>query len=526
MSRQSTNIATPLLFPTMNMNFSTLQCNHSSMTEIVRRFVVPTIKEHPGHCRFYDIGDGTAEATAGQPCCDFNTVLLFQALTSKYIHKNQQAMCLLEDLARRFIESLNLPYGLLKRDGHTCYCHGCETYLGRAGFTVYNYPVDWYFFRVNERVPPGKSLEEIYNKWDLCFHGTEVPRLESVLRLGLRIPGDTDLHGRQISELPGHINENNGPQGYDTKRIFVSPSIWYAGTDVYARPFCFKSKKSGLAYRVKVVLMVRICPGKYVASGSTIETLFSFFVNAWEYPKDRIEWSTKQRDTVVITGVLVKFERAGLLMRNGHTCNCDECKTYSGRSGFSDYNCPEGWYLLRLNVRVPPVRSLDKISNDKELCFHGTEVPRLESIFRLNLRTPGNNDLQGNEINTLHRHRQAYNAPDGFDMERIFLSPSIRLYLIELYNKILELSSNYKSNKSGWTYRVKVVLMVHIRPGSYDVSGTTSGFNIDPNYPDNTIEWATNEIESVVVMGVLANFKRYTNMYEFNSVYLLKELIG
>ncbi|KAL3888651.1 hypothetical protein ACJMK2_001016 [Sinanodonta woodiana] len=216
-------------------------------------------------------------------------------------------MCLLEDLAHRFIQSLDLPSGLLKRDGHICYCEGCTTYLGRAGFTDYNYPVDWYLFRVNVRVPPESSLEEISNKWDLCFHGTVVPSLKSLLLLGLKIPGDKDMHGRQISELDEYGTEN---EEIDTKRIFVSPSIWYSGTDIYARPFCYKSENSGLTYRVKVALMVRICPGTYVASGSTIETWFTFLlVNLWRYPKHIIEWSTKQKDRVVITGVLVRFER-------------------------------------------------------------------------------------------------------------------------------------------------------------------------------------------------------------------------
>ncbi|KAL3888653.1 hypothetical protein ACJMK2_001018 [Sinanodonta woodiana] len=218
-------------------------------------------------------------------------------------------MCLLENLARRFIESLNLPYGLLKRDGHTCYCEECTSYYGSAGFADYNYPADWYFFRVNVRVPPGKTLEEISNTWDLCFHGTEVAALESVLRLGLKIPGETDFYGRPISELPGHIQEKNGPPGFDTKRIFVSPSLWYSGSNSYARPRCYKSKKSGVTYLVKVALMVRICPGAYIVSGSTMETWFTFGLDVWGYPKDNIEWSTKQRESVVITGLLVKFER-------------------------------------------------------------------------------------------------------------------------------------------------------------------------------------------------------------------------
>ncbi|KAL3888649.1 hypothetical protein ACJMK2_001014 [Sinanodonta woodiana] len=195
----------------------------------------------------------------------------------------------------------------------------------------------------------------------------------------------------------------------------------------------------------------------------------------------------------------------GLIKRDGHVCYCQGCQTYLGRAGFTNYNYPEDWYLFRVNVSVPPGRSIAEIANKWKLCFHGTEINRLESILRLSLRTPGDNDLYGNVINTLPWHIQTDNAPDGFDTERIFLSPSIRYASCDTYS----LPYFYKSQRSRWTYRVKVVLMVHIRPGSYDVSPSTAGSNIDPNYPDATIEWATNETESVVVMGVLVKFERY-----------------
>ena len=41
-------------------------------------------------------------------------------------------------------------------------------------------------------------------------------------------------NGKDIVELVGHYNDVKKPEGFDTKQIFVSPSIIYAGSAAYA----------------------------------------------------------------------------------------------------------------------------------------------------------------------------------------------------------------------------------------------------------------------------------------------------
>lgn len=48
------------------------------------------------------------------------------------------------------------------------------------------------------------------------------------------ISGETMFNGKDIVELCGHYNDDFKPEGFDTKQIFVSPSICYAGNDAYA----------------------------------------------------------------------------------------------------------------------------------------------------------------------------------------------------------------------------------------------------------------------------------------------------
>ncbi|KAL3888654.1 hypothetical protein ACJMK2_001019 [Sinanodonta woodiana] len=224
-------------------------------------------------------------------------------------------MCGLERLAQSVISSLKLPYGFLKRDGHVCFCQGCQTYLGRAGFTSYNYPEDWYLFRVNVSAPPGRSLEEISNNWELCYHGTEISRLESILRMGLKTPGECYLHGNRTNVLPWRFKIYNAPDDFDADRIFLSPSIRYASCDSFSLPYCCKRKKDGLTYRVKVVLMVHIRPGSYAVSANTS----GGSIDPW-YSDNSIEWATNESNSVVVMGVLVKFERYQCVGHVGFPC--------------------------------------------------------------------------------------------------------------------------------------------------------------------------------------------------------------
>ena len=49
------------------------------------------------------------------------------------------------------------------------------------------------------------------------------------------VSGDVALGGKRLSEEDGHYNDARKPAGFDTKQIFVSPSMRYSGCNVYAK---------------------------------------------------------------------------------------------------------------------------------------------------------------------------------------------------------------------------------------------------------------------------------------------------
>ena len=52
----------------------------------------------------------------------------------------------------------------------------------------------------------------------------------------LIISGRAVVGGPKVAERPGHFCEDYGPAGFDTKQVFLSPSILYSGHDAYASP--------------------------------------------------------------------------------------------------------------------------------------------------------------------------------------------------------------------------------------------------------------------------------------------------
>ena len=48
--------------------------------------------------------------------------------------------------------------------------------------------------------------------------------------------GDVALGGKKLSEEEGHFDDDRKPKGFDTKQIFVSPSVRYSGHNTYAKP--------------------------------------------------------------------------------------------------------------------------------------------------------------------------------------------------------------------------------------------------------------------------------------------------
>ncbi|KAI8506482.1 E3 ubiquitin-protein ligase mib1 [Branchiostoma belcheri] len=155
----------------------------------------------------------------------------------------------------------------------------------------------------NLRVPPRATALDVFNKWHVAFHGTTVGALESILNTGDLIKaGDKTMEGRTLSEGEGHFKDTCKPDGFNTKQVFVSPSINYAGLPVYAKASSFIHRDK--TCEAKVALQLYIKPDSYKVGASTVARRN---IDKW-FGDSEIEWSTDRHGVIILYGLLVKLE--------------------------------------------------------------------------------------------------------------------------------------------------------------------------------------------------------------------------
>ncbi|XP_070554678.1 uncharacterized protein [Ptychodera flava] len=116
---------------------------------------------------------------------------------------------------------------------------------------------------------------------------------------------DIRVGGVKLSECPGHFSDDSKPRGFDTKQIFLSPSIRYSGCDVYAPESGFFDKSTKKSHKARVVFQVCISPTSYKVGPQTIDAKSEIDP---KFSNQEIEWFTKERGAVIPYGLLVKVE--------------------------------------------------------------------------------------------------------------------------------------------------------------------------------------------------------------------------
>ncbi|XP_070554676.1 neuralized-like protein 4 [Ptychodera flava] len=155
-------------------------------------------------------------------------------------------------------------------------------------------------------MPPKARALNVFEKWHRAFHGTRKDSVKSILKTGeLLIPGDTLLGGRKLSEGPGHYTDDWKPKDFDTKQIFMSPSVRYSGMDVYAPACEFEDSCTKKIYEAKVVFQVYVNPSSYKVGPETIGEKSRIDPH---FSNKEIEWFTKERGSVIPYGLLIKLK--------------------------------------------------------------------------------------------------------------------------------------------------------------------------------------------------------------------------
>ncbi|XP_078583357.1 uncharacterized protein LOC144866035 [Branchiostoma floridae x Branchiostoma japonicum] len=217
---------------------------------------------------------------------------------------------------QRFKNTLGIDGTYFSPDHDKCYCETCHRDRGDPGSSQRGepekksaVPVGWARFGLSLNPAFNDEDLNVFSKWHRAYHGTKHYSVKKILQGSsiLLMPGDVALGGFELRVREGHITpDDDCPDGLDPVQVFVSPSIVYAGLDVYASPERFDDDHEGKAYNARVAFQLCIRPDSYEVGPETvgagrrpIDPLFS---------NKELEWFTKEKGGQALYGLLVKLE--------------------------------------------------------------------------------------------------------------------------------------------------------------------------------------------------------------------------
>ncbi|CAD5115984.1 DgyrCDS4915 [Dimorphilus gyrociliatus] len=205
--------------------------------------------------------------------------------------------CLLENDCKKFIDDVLLISGEhINKEFTECHCRFCHSTRNFKEYCyqgipprAYSVPIGWYLLglKTHSRI----LNEDILKKYHRAYHGTRVGNISKILRQGdiVSSPSNLDNSKKRSFDRSGETAK---------ERVFISPSLRYAGLDAFAESYVWNNKI------VKVAFDLLVCPGTYelgkevVGSNSPFDSKFS---------NDEIEWSINLKGMAVIRGLLIKL---------------------------------------------------------------------------------------------------------------------------------------------------------------------------------------------------------------------------
>eukprot|EP01045_Picozoa_sp_COSAG04_P029506 COSAG04_NODE_4867_length_1853_cov_1.258837_1_plen_305_part_01 len=219
-----------------------------------------------------------------------------------------KAGCDVQDIARRYLESIGLHGAYFDSKYDRCYCEDCwkgPDTIAEDGPTPYVVPRGWVRFGLV--VHPGRAeAHNIFDKWSVSFHGVkDLDTLRSILDCGqLMKSGDVLLDGSVLRSAKCARRQE--------KQFYTSPTVRYAGLKIYAEPQPVDGQTSA-----SIVLQCRQRPGSFETQGETLAFDCERQGTSGPWPGhlahecphvelDDIEWKSKINVAAIPYGLLIR----------------------------------------------------------------------------------------------------------------------------------------------------------------------------------------------------------------------------
>ncbi|KAI8506531.1 hypothetical protein Bbelb_159580 [Branchiostoma belcheri] len=209
----------------------------------------------------------------------------------------------------RFKNTLGIGDTSLSPDHDKCYCETCrrgrgdeESYFRGNPQKLYARPFGWSRFGLSVNPAFADKKLKVFTDWHRAYHGTRASSVKQILQTSsqLLMPGDVTMGGDKLGPGKG--------KGFDSVQVFVSPSIKYAGQDLYAEPIRFQDKRDGKTYTARVAFQLCVRPGSYQVMQETLGFSDKNVTVDPLFNNKELEWFTKERGVHALYGLLVKLD--------------------------------------------------------------------------------------------------------------------------------------------------------------------------------------------------------------------------
>ncbi|PIK39407.1 putative neuralized-like protein 4 [Apostichopus japonicus] len=206
--------------------------------------------------------------------------------------------CHYQELCASFKETLGLPDGFFEVSVKLskCYCHTCHKHRGEEAYSTkgdpprgYSRPLGWCKFGL--RLNTLADVIHVLETWNVAYHGTSAGLIRKILDRRTLIPGGELLYGGlAYSSFHPQDKEHSS----EAKQVLMSPTIKYAGSDLFCEKHKFTDVKNKKTYSVRVAFQVLVKPGCYTVTGENNganQPIDPYFENR------EIRWNTKEKDS-------------------------------------------------------------------------------------------------------------------------------------------------------------------------------------------------------------------------------------
>ncbi|XP_033763671.1 neuralized-like protein 4 [Pecten maximus] len=219
--------------------------------------------------------------------------------------------CEYQNICARIKSELGLPENYFDVQSNVCFCETChkirrEEVYHKRGDPPREYALPYGWCRFSIRLLNKANALNIAEKWHVGYYGARMEAVRRILDSGdLHAVGEVATGGSILLPQPVPVTEKSSPDGCGLKQIFLSPTIRYAGCNEFSPKYRMVDPKTRKTYHVRVAFQVWLKPGSYKVGPQSLG------VNEQIDPKisnNELEWSTKERGSIMLDGLLVKIE--------------------------------------------------------------------------------------------------------------------------------------------------------------------------------------------------------------------------